>query len=159
MHTSPSISASIVSAEESSQKYIESSKFKRLNYPDPFNYGDEYRPVFPLRHRTLKALLDNLPQTVECVYVYGSSLRLDTAFNSDLDVFVIGTMSNAELGEIMRSVPEKEKLDIMVETREEFFNNLTNSWNDLYRKVYEGGYKIYEKQRTDVPRSLDSSSR
>ena len=126
--------------------YIEGSQLKRLNYPDPYKYGDKYCPVFPLRHHTLKAVLDNLPQTVECVYVYGSSLRLDTAFNSDLDVFIIGTMTNAELGEILRAVPENEKLDILVETREEFFHNLANNWNDLYRRVYEGGYKVYEKQ-------------
>ena len=55
-------------------------------------------------------------------------------------------MTNDELGKIFRAVPEKEKLDILVETREEFQNNLMNHWNDLYRIVYEGGYKVYEKQ-------------
>ena len=118
---------------------------KWLNFPDPFGYGDIYRPVFPLRHHTLKAVLDNLPETVECVYVYGSSLRLDTAFNSDLDVFVIGTLSNDDLGKILRAVPKKEKLDILVETRDEFLRNLAGHWNDLYRKVYEGGYLVYER--------------
>ena len=126
--------------------YIEGSRWKRLNFPDPFNYGEKYCPVFPLRHHTLKAVLDNLPQTVERVYVYGSSLRLDTAFNSDLDVFVIGTMSNDDLGKIFRAVPDGEKLDILVETNEEFLDNLAYHWNDLYRKVFEGGYRIYEKQ-------------
>jgi predicted nucleotidyltransferase len=90
--------------------------------------------------------LDNLPETVEAVYVYGSSLRIDTAFNSDLDVFIIGTMTNEELSCIIRAVPKKEKLDILVETREQFVENLANHWNDLYRKVYVGGYKVYEKQ-------------
>ena len=127
-------------------RYIEGSGWKRLNFPDPFGYGEKYRPVFPLRHHTLKAVLENLPQTVECVYVYGSSLRLDTAFNSDLDVFVIGTLTNDELGKILRAVPEREKLDILVETREEFLCNLNNHWNNLYRKVYEGGYKVYERR-------------
>ena len=126
--------------------YIEGSRRKRLNFPDPFNYGEKFCPVFPLRHHTLKAVLDNLPLTVECVYVYGSSLRLDTAFNSDLDIFVIGTMTNDELGKIYHAIPEKEKLDILIETREEFYNNLANHWNELYRKVFEGGYKIYEKR-------------
>ena len=125
---------------------LEGSRWKRLNFPDPFGYGDEYCPVFPLRHHTLKAVLDNLPESVERVYVYGSSLRLDTAFNSDLDVFVIGTLTNEELGKIHKSVPQGERLDILVETEEEFQNNLNNHWNDLYRKVYEGGYKVYERQ-------------
>jgi len=118
---------------------------KWLNFPDPFGYGDKYRPVFPLRHHTLKALLDNIPDTVECIYVYGSSLRLDTAFNSDLDVFIVGMLTNDELGKIFRAVPEHEKLDVLVETREEFLNNLDNHWNTLYKKIYEGGYKVYER--------------
>ena len=126
--------------------YAEGSSRKRLCFPDPFGYGEEYRPVFPLRHHTLKAVLDNLPETVECVYVYGSSLRLDTAFNSDLDVFIVGTLTNEELGRIFRSVPRKEKLDVLVETREEFDKNVANHWNDLYRRVYEEGYKVYEKR-------------
>ena len=128
------------------RNYIEGSRWKRLNFPDPFGFGDEYRPVFPLRHRTLKALLDNLPETVERVYVYGSSLRLDTAFNSDLDVFIVGTLSNEELGRIYKTVPKGERLDILVETGKEFQHNLVSHWNDLYRKVYEGGYKVYERE-------------
>ena len=126
--------------------YVEGSRLKLLNFPDPFKYGDEYRHVFPLRHHTLKAVLDNLPETVERVYVYGSSLRLDTAFNSDLDIFIIGSVTNEQLGRIYRAVPERERLDVLVETRAEFESNLAGHWNDLYRKVYEGGYKVYERQ-------------
>ena len=135
-----------IGESEQSSRYIEGSKWKRLNFPDPFGYGEKYCPVFPLRHHTLKAVLDNIPETVECVYVYGSSLRLDTAFNSDLDVFIIGTLTNEELGRIYRAVSDREKLDILVETRDEFLNNLANHWNTLYRKVYEGGYKVYERK-------------
>ena len=123
----------------------EDSGTKWLHYPDPFGYGEKYRPVFPLRHHTLKAVLDNIPETVECVYVYGSSLRLDTAFNSDLDVFVIGTLTNEDLGKVFKAVPKNERLDILVETKDEFLSNLAYHWNDIYRKVHEGGYKVYER--------------
>ena len=127
-------------------KFIESSKLKRLNFPDPFGYGDIYKPIFPPRHKTMKAVLDNLPDTVEKIYVYGSSLRLDTATDSDLDIFLIGSITNAELAEIIRAIPKGEKADFLVETEEEFMRNLESDWSSLYNKVYEGGYKIYDKK-------------
>ena len=124
----------------------EGSKFKRLNFPDPFNYGQIYKPIFPLRHHTMKAILDNIPDTVNKIYVFGSSLRLDVAVNSDLDVLFIGSITNAELTKIIRAIPEGEKADFLIETEEEFIQNLESDFNNLYRKVYEGGYKIYDKQ-------------
>jgi len=125
---------------------VEGSKFKRLNFPDPFGYGPEYRPIFPPRHHAMKAIMDNLPDTVEKLYVFGSSLRLDSATDSDLDIFIIGQVSNTELRKMLMSVPEGEKVDIIIETEEEFIKNLMDNWSSIYQKVYEGGYKIYEKK-------------
>ncbi|MDR1615870.1 MAG: nucleotidyltransferase domain-containing protein [Syntrophomonadaceae bacterium] len=125
----------------------EGEKFQRINYPDPHGFGDEYRPVFPPRHKALKAVLDNLPESVEAVYVFGSSIRWDSAVNSDLDLFLIGNPTAAEMNELYRHIPEDEKVDILTETREAFTKNLSSDWTSLYRKVYEGGYKIYEREK------------
>jgi len=127
-------------------EYKESSGFKRLNFPDPFNYGIEYTPIFPPRHHTMKAIIDNITTTVKKIYVYGSSIRLDSATDSDLDVFIIGSLTNAELAKIIRAIPEGEKADILVESEEEFMTNLNSGWSSLYQKVYERGYKIYDKE-------------
>lgn len=94
----------------------------------------------------MKAILDNLPNTISKVYIFGSSIRIDCAVDSDLDVFLIGTLSNDELNRIMRAIPEGERLDILVETEEEFLRNLQDNYSSLYKKVYEGGYKIYDKK-------------
>ena len=126
--------------------FIESSKFKPLNFPDPFGYGDIYKPIFPPRHHTMKAILDNIPDTIEKVYVFGSSLKLNTATDSDLDIFFIGSITNAELSKIIRAIPEGEKADFLIETEEEFARNLEDNWSGLYNKVYEEGYKIYDKK-------------
>ena len=126
--------------------YVESSGFKRLNFPDPFNYGNEYKPIFPPRHHTMKAIIDNITNTIEKIYVYGSSIRMDSATDSDLDVFIIGSLTNAELAIIMRAIPEGEKADILVESEAEFMANLNNGNSSLYQKVYERGYKIYDKK-------------
>ena len=128
------------------ENYIESSKFKRLNFPDPHGFGDEYKPVFPPRHRTVKAILDNLPDTVKKVYIFGSSVRTDCCPASDLDVFFIGSVTNEDYCKIIRAIPEGEKADFLVETEEEFMKNLDKNWSSLYQKVYEKGYKIYEKK-------------
>jgi len=129
-----------------SEFYIEGSKFKRLNFPDPHGFGDKYKPIFPPRHRTVKAILDNLPDTVEKVYIFGSSIRTDCSPASDLDVFFIGTMTNNDYKKIIFAIPEGEKADFLIETKEEFKKNLENNWTSLYKKVYEGGYKIYENK-------------
>jgi len=127
-------------------EYIESSEFKRLNFPDPFGYGEKFKPIFPPRHHTMKAIMDNVTDNVNKIYVYGSSIRLDSATDSDLDVFIIGNLTNAELAKIMRTIPEGEKADILIESEKDFLINLKNGWSSLYQKIYERGYKIYEKE-------------
>ena len=129
-----------------SENYIEGSKFKRLNFPDPHEFGDKYRPIFPPRHRTVKAILDNLPDTVNKVYIFGSSVRTDCSPASDLDVFFIGSMTNDDYWRITLAIPEGEKADFLVETEDEFKKNLEDNWTSLYQKVYEKGYKIYERK-------------
>ena len=129
-----------------SNSYVEGGKFIKLNFPDPYGYGAEYKPIFPPRHHAMKAIMDNLPETVDKVYVFGSSLRLDSATDSDLDIFIVGSVTNMELRKILTAVPEGENVDIIVETENEFISNLNDGWSSLYRKVYEGGYKIYEKK-------------
>ena len=125
--------------------YVEGSKFKRLTFPDPFGYGSAYRPIFPPRHHSMKAIMDNITETVSKVYVYGSSIRLDSATNSDLDVFIIGKLTNPELAKIIRAIPEGEIVDLLVESEEEFIKNLEEGNSGLYPGVYERGYKIYDK--------------
>ena len=126
--------------------YIEGSAFKRLNFPDPFNYGEKYRPIFPPRHHSMKAVMDNITRAIEKIYVYGSSIRLDSATDSDLDIFILGGLTSAELKKIYLAIPAGEKIDILVESAEEFAGHLDDGSNGLYRRVYEGGYKIYERR-------------
>jgi predicted nucleotidyltransferase len=125
--------------------FIEGSRFKRLNFPDPFGYGSEYKHVFPPRHHTLKAIMDNITDTVSKVYIYGSAIRLDCATDSDLDVFIVGRLTNNEIAKMIRAIPEGETADILVESDEEFVSNLNNGINGFYQGIYERGYKIYDQ--------------
>ena len=122
-------------------RYTEGSKFRKLSFPDPFGYGEEFCPVFPPRHHTLKALLDNLPDTVDSVYIFGSSLRLNSSVCSDLDVFILGVLEKEDYYNIYRAIPEGESLDLLVETTDNFLRNLEENYSPVYRYVYEGGIK------------------
>jgi len=93
----------------------------------------------------MKAIMDNITETVNKIYVYGSSIRLDSATDSDLDVFIIGNLTNPELAKIIRAIPEGEVVDFLVESDEEFIKNLEEGNSGLYQGVYERGYKIYDK--------------
>jgi len=124
---------------------VEGSRFKRLNFPDPFGYGTEYTPIFPLRHHAMKAIMDNITDAVSKIYVFGSAIRLDCATDSDLDVFIVGKLSNSELARIIRAIPEGEVADFLVESEEEFNKNLEEGTSSFYHGIYERGYKIYDK--------------
>jgi len=128
-----------------SNTFVEGSKFKRLNFPDPFGYGTEYKPIFPPRHHSMKAIMDNITGAVSKIYVYGSSIRIDSATDSDLDVFIIGKLTNPELARIIRAIPEGEIVDVLVESEEEFMKNLKDGNSGIYPGIYERGYKIYDK--------------
>jgi predicted nucleotidyltransferase len=126
---------------------LEGSESKKYNFPDPYHFGTAYCPIFPPRHKTMKAVLDNIPETIEVVYVFGSSIRFDTGIDSDLDVLLLGTLSNDEYKKICNAVPKGEKLDLLVETKERFLSLLDDTWSSLYKRIYLRGYKIYERQR------------
>jgi len=51
-----------------------------------------------------------------------------------------------ELREMLMAVPDGEKVDLIVETEDEFLRNMNDGWSSLYQKVFEGGYKIYERK-------------
>jgi predicted nucleotidyltransferase len=95
----------------------------------------------------MKAVMDNIPETIEAVYVFGSSIRFDTGIDSDLDVLLLGELTNEDYVKICKAVPKGEKLDLLVETKERFLSLLDDTWSSLYRKIYLRGYKIYERQR------------
>jgi len=93
----------------------------------------------------MKAIMDCITDNVRKVYVYRSSIRLDSATDSDLDVFIVGRLTNADLAKMLRAIPEGEFADFLVESEDEFLHNLENSTSRLYQGAYERGYKIYDK--------------
>ena len=63
-----------------------------------------------------------------------------------IDLFLIGQVASEDLIKIHRAIPEGEKADILVESEDEFAQNVHGDYSSLYRKVFEGGYKIYERK-------------
>jgi len=94
----------------------------------------------------MKAIMDNITDSVSKIYVFGSAIRIDCATDSDLDVFIVGQLTNAELARIIRAIPEGEIADFLVESDHEFMKNLEEGMNGIYQGVYERGYKIYDKE-------------
>ena len=120
--------------------------FIPLNYPDPHGFGDRYRPVFPPRHTTLKAVMDNLPDTIEKVWVFGSSVRWDAGADSDLDLLLVGTIDDESYGKIIGAIPPKKKLDMLVYTQEHIDREIKRGVNIIFEKIVKRGYLFYEKE-------------
>ena len=127
--------------------YIQADYFIPLNYPDPHGFGDKYRPVFPPRHTTLKAVMDNLPDTIEQVWIFGSSIRWDTGPDSDLDLLLVGSLEDGELGKIQMTVPDGKSTDILHVTCSELQEKLDSENYSVYDKIMERGYLFYEKEK------------
>ena len=128
-------------------QFIEGSKFKALNFPDPHDFGDLYKPIFPPYHRTVKAIMDNIPETVEKIYIFGSSIRIDCSPYTDVDVFIVGEMTDSEYKKMIKALPVNKGADILIEKAEEFYFNVEDESNSMYRRIFEGGYKIYERKK------------
>ena len=126
--------------------YIKSDYFIPLKYPDPHGFGDKYRPIFPPRHTTLKTIMDNLPDTIEQVWIFGSSIRWDAGTLSGLDVLLVGELSKNDYFKIINAVPDGQLLNILDISSEELHNRLNSENYSIYDKIMEMGYLFYEKE-------------
>jgi predicted nucleotidyltransferase len=125
--------------------YIEADYFIPINYPDPHGFGDKYRPVFPRRHTTLKAIMDNLPSAIDQVWVFGSSIRWDTGPDSDLDLLLVGEANKDEWRQMISAIPFGRYADILIETRDSLQQEIDRGVNTIYKKILKKGYLFYER--------------
>ena len=120
--------------------------FIPLRYPDPHGFGDKYKPVFPPRHTTLKAVMDNLPDSIEQVWIFGSSIRWDAGTLSDLDILLVGELSNSEYSKIMNSIPDGQRLNLLDITSIGLQQKLDSDEYSIYDRIMKMGYLFYERE-------------
>lgn len=66
----------------------------RWIHKDVHSLGFPYNHIHPYKQKAVKHLVDNLPQTVKNVIIFGSAVRTGHLWMSDLDVCIIGSVSD-----------------------------------------------------------------
>jgi hypothetical protein len=121
-----------------------------LHFPNYVGISNMFTRIHPLKQKQLLHFLQNLPNNVEDVYVFGSALNLSCWNESDLDLLIIGQFSEKEQCQIhmlAHKYPEDvDDVDTLFATKSEYLTSCYET-NHVYNEVLESGLKVYMKGR------------
>lgn len=103
---------------------------------------DSSKKVSPYRINDLKAVLKKVPDSVEEVWVFGSSVTEYCKPESDLDICIIGHTTMAEETKMYKAA--KCAVDIITETPEGFKKSKEIP-GSVYKEVADKGLLVYKK--------------
>ena len=118
-------------------------KFYTFNpgYPEPFSL------IHPLKAKHIMELVEGtMPEYIDCIILFGSSLDLTCSPMGDVDLYVISS-DNKKSYEYLykRCKALKIKADILVSDTMTFMEE-TLDINTVERQVLEQGVVVYEKE-------------
>ena len=117
-------------------------KDRLYNFGDMVGRGGRLKYVYPPKQRVLCEVLDTLPDTVEKLYVFGSSITLRCGRDSDVDICLIGNISANELNQISYS---DSPVDVIYCTQEQFDKYQRDEYDNVYKDVLNTGLLLYDR--------------
>lgn len=117
---------------------------KRYTFNKLFDTSYKIEHIYPSKQRDMIKLLKELPEEVEKVYVFGSSLTLHCGEESDIDLLVIAEKSESlyKAFSILFKTLDSE-IDLIIKTKKEFDENIAIK-NSICDVVSREGLLIYE---------------
>ena len=106
------------------------------------NAATDTRFISPYKYEDLRAVLSNVPESVEEIWVFGSTVTPYCRPQSDLDLCIIGHTTMKEESVMYKAA--KGSVDIITETPEGFEANRSVP-GSIYKEVYEKGLLVYKK--------------
>jgi hypothetical protein len=128
-----------------------------IEFPVDKDVGEPaFRFVHPRRQVYVKALIDNLPRSVDELWVYGSAVTPDHYSMSDLDVLILGDGisrdERAALDQVMCRTAldldtwnERRDVNILYDTKSGF-DSRCDEHGHLYYAVKHDGLKYYDRR-------------
>ena len=107
----------------------------------------KYQFIHPLKQRSFRNLMRNLPQSVEQLWVFGSAVTRNHYPWSDIDILCIGEISYAELAGMKNSLDCES--DILIKTKDEF-RKYQNVFGHCFYHVLRDGIKYYDRSWLNV---------
>ena len=104
---------------------------------------NNFERVSKFKRDDLKKVLDVLPETVDVLWVFGSSVTPYCRPDSDLDVCIVGDKITKEDCKTIAHAP-RYGMDLISVSHEEFEQN-KNENGSIYSEIYNKGLLIYRK--------------
>ena len=113
---------------------------RRWIFFDKHNLGYPFIHIHPYKQKAVKYLVDNIYDSIDNVIIFGSSVRNNHIDTSDLDVCIIGDLTNKSLlriPEINYNWLDYESLSDIIEYR--------NKIDSVRYDIFNEGVMVYEK--------------
>ncbi|GHU92352.1 hypothetical protein FACS1894202_14790 [Clostridia bacterium] len=116
-------------------------------FKNVYNSQDVISCIFPLRQLTLLSILNNLPESVEQLYVFGSALTMDCRIDSDIDICVVGDIPSSDVRTIYGAVPRGEKMDLVIYgSLKELEEEAAEEYCTVARSILETGLLVFNRK-------------
>ncbi|MDF2614509.1 MAG: polymerase beta, Nucleotidyltransferase [Clostridia bacterium] len=118
---------------------------KRYTFNKLFDTEYKIEHIYPSKQRDMMKFLNQLPQEVEKVYVFGSSLTLHCGEESDIDLLVVAEKSESlykAFSTVFKTLDSE--IDLIIKTKKEFDEN-AEVRNSICDVVNREGLLIYER--------------
>ncbi|MCL2015065.1 MAG: nucleotidyltransferase domain-containing protein [Defluviitaleaceae bacterium] len=116
-------------------------------FKDIHSFGYPYFHVHPYKQKVAKHLVENIPNWVTNVIIFGSSVRLNHLWFKDLDVCIIGTCDSEKNLENYRDSLKMANIDydFIEYTNFDQFLAKTSLFGEIAWRVQKEGVMLYEK--------------
>ncbi|HVI39628.1 MAG TPA: nucleotidyltransferase domain-containing protein [Anaerovoracaceae bacterium] len=111
-------------------------------FEDQFNIGGNLKYVHPSKQEAVKEILKVIPESLEELWLFGSSISGSCKETSDIDICLVGNTTHDE--EKLIYMAPKCAVDIIKETPEGFLEEQTYK-GSIYKQVQDTGVLIYKK--------------
>lgn len=121
---------------------MKSTTLRKKVFEDKYNIGGNLKYVHPSKQEAVKDILEVIPESLEELWIFGSSVSDNCRSVSDIDICLVGNTSHEE--EKLIYMTPKCAVDIIRETPEGFLEEQKYK-GSIYRQVYDTGVLIYKK--------------
>lgn len=117
--------------------------------PEPFNL------IHPFQLKSVQKLLStDIPDIIDAIILFGSSLDLTCHLYSDLDLYILSEhFDRMEVYEKMHKICRslKKRFDILVSNEADFLDSALD-FGSIENSIMKKGVCIYAKEKSDIAR-------
>jgi predicted nucleotidyltransferase len=115
---------------------------------DKYGYGKPFTYIHPFKQKAVKHVVDNVPDSVKMIIVFGSSVTDGCGYDSDIDLCVIGNPTADEHHNMITYKLGTEGLQpfdvLSYKTLAELVNAFSIEKFGIEREILLNGVRVYD---------------